>query len=312
MAGMQNANRPLPPLDLLRGFESAARHLSFTRAAAELFLTQSAVSRQVQALEEFLGVPLFERRHKALALTEAGNTYYRAVVASLDQLREATRKLRETRTRNVLNVTTTVSFASLWLVPRLVRFRKEHPDIDVRIAATFEVLDLEREGLDLAIRDIAIANAPPGSVYLVGEQLAPVCSPAYVREARREKRPLSKPADLQHHVLLLFHDAKGRFAWLSWPRWLETHGIDEMPTAGTIAFDQYDQVIQAALLGQGIALGRGTLVDQYIREKRLVALFGGLQDVQRAFHAVFARNAQSRPQVRQFVDWLKRELAREK
>lgn len=312
MSGMQGQGRPLPPLDLLRGFESAARHLSFTRAAAELFLTQSAVSRQVQALEEFLGVALFERRHKALALTEAGQSYYRTVSSSLDQVREATRKLREARSRNVLNVTTTVSFASIWLVPRLARFRKEHPDVDVRIAATFEVVDMEREGIDLAIRDLAIANAPPGAVFLVGEQLAPVCSPGYLRESKRAKRPLAKPVDVRHHVLLLFHDPKGRFAWLSWARWLESHGIDDLTPAGTISFDQYDQVIQAALLGQGIALGRGTLVEQYIRDKKLVALFGGLQDVPRGFHAIFARNAQGRPQVKQFVDWLQRELAREK
>src|SRR5512132_2117916 len=106
---MPIANRPLPPLDFLRGFESAARHLSFTRAAAELYLTQSAVSRQIQALEEFIGVQLFERRHKALALTEAGKTYLRTVVPALDQLREATRRLRESRTGHVLTVTTTVS-----------------------------------------------------------------------------------------------------------------------------------------------------------------------------------------------------------
>ncbi|HET9578778.1 MAG TPA: transcriptional regulator GcvA [Usitatibacter sp.] len=312
MAGMQGAGRPLPPLDLLRGFESAARHLSFTRAAAELFLTQSAVSRQVQALEEFVGVPLFERRHKVLALTEAGQAYYRAVAAALEQVKEATRKLRESRSRHVLTVTTTVSFASLWLVPRLARFRKEHPNVDVRIAATFEVLDMEREGIDLAIRDLLVANAPPGSVFLVGEQLAAVCSPGYLREARRTKKPLAKPADIRHHVLLVFHDPKGRFAWLSWPRWLEANGLDDVSPAGTLAFDQYDQVIQAALLGQGIALGRGTLVDQYIREKKLVALFGGLQRVPRGFHAVFARNAQSRPEVQQFVEWLQRELAAER
>jgi DNA-binding transcriptional LysR family regulator len=200
----------------------------------------------------------------------------------------------------------------LWLVPRLVRFRKEHPEIDVRIAATAEVLDMEREGIDLAIRDIAIANAPPGSVFLVGEQLASVCSPAYLRDAKKRKLPLSKPADVRHHVLLVFHDPKGRYPWLSWPRWMEAHGIDEPASAGSLAFDQYDQVIQAALLGQGIALGRGTLVEQYIRDRKLVALFGGLQDVKRAFHAVFAREAQSRPPVKQFVEWLKRELARER
>src|SRR6187549_1930794 len=105
---MASPNRPLPPLDLLRGFESAARHLSFTRAAAELFLTQSAVSRQIQALEAYLGLPLFERRHKALVLTDAGQSYYRTVAGSLGELREATRKLREARTGHVLTVTTTV------------------------------------------------------------------------------------------------------------------------------------------------------------------------------------------------------------
>jgi len=309
---MQNPNRPLPPLDLLRGFEAAARHLSFTRAATELFLTQSAVSRQIQSLEEFLGVALFERRHKALVLTEAGQSYYRGVAGALDQLREATRKLRERRSRSVLTVTTTVSFASLWLVPRIVRFRKEQPNVDVRITATADVVDIDREGIDLAIRDVATANAPAGAVFLVGEQLAAVCSPAYLREAKRAKRPLSRPADVRHHVLLVFHDPHGRAAWLSWPRWLEANGIQELTPAATLAFDQYDQVIQAALLGQGIALGRGTLVDQYIREKKVVALFGGLQRVPRGFHAIFARNAQQRPEVMQFVAWLQREIAAER
>ena len=143
---MAKPARPLPPLDLLRGFESAARHLSFTRAGAELFLTQSAVSRQILALEEFVGVPLFERRHKALVLTEHGQAYYRVVAAALEQVREATRRLRETRKGHVLTVTTTVSFASTWLVPRLARFRREHPGVDVRIKATHEVVDLDREG----------------------------------------------------------------------------------------------------------------------------------------------------------------------
>src|SRR5258705_1783035 len=135
---MPKATRPLPPLDLLRGFEAAARHLSFRKAAGELFLTQSAVSRQIQALEEFVGVPLFERRHKALALTDHGHAYYRAVAPVLEQLRDATRKLREVRAGHVLTVTTTISFASMWLVPRLARFRKEHPGIDGSITATHE------------------------------------------------------------------------------------------------------------------------------------------------------------------------------
>ena len=308
---MADSRRTLPPLEFLRGFGAAARHLSFTRAAAELFLTQSAVSRQIQALEAFVGVPLFERRHKALALTPVGEAYYRTVAQTLDLLRDATRRIRETRTGHVLTVTTTVSFAALWLVPRLAHFRKEHPEVDVRIAATFEVLDMEREGIDLAIRDCALSKAPPGAVFLVGEQLMPVCSPEYLREAKREKRPLAKPADLRHHVLLLLHDAPRRWPWLTWAAWFEAMGVADLTPASTLTFDQYDQVLQAALHGQGIALGRMSLAAQYVRSKQLVALFGREQRLARGYHAVFAREAAQRPPVRQFVDWIRREIAQD-
>src|SRR3954469_10087131 len=309
--GMHSPARPLPPLDLLVGFESAARHLSFTRAAGELFLTQSAVSRQIQALEEFVGVPLFERRHKALALTDAGAQYYRAVAPILEDLRAATRRLRETRTGHVLTVTTTISFASIWLVPRLARFRKTHPSVDVHIKATWEVVDLEREGIDLAIRDCAIANAPAGSTFLVGEHLAAMCSPQYMKESRAARRPLVKPEDLRHHVMLQFHDPTGRWPWLSWATWLEAMGVEELVPAGTQSFDQYDQVLHAAVHGQGVALGRITMASQYVREKRLVPLFGGRQHIARAFYAVISKRSGDRPEVRQFVDWLREEVARE-
>jgi DNA-binding transcriptional LysR family regulator len=305
---MASASRPLPPLDLLRGFEAAARHLSFTRAAAELFLTQSAVSRQIQALEAFVGVPLFERRHKALALTDAGQAYYRAVTAALDELRDATRRLREARTGHVLTVTSTVSFASIWLVPRLGRFRRANPGVDVRLSATHEVVDLEREGIDLAIRDLPPDRVPEGAVRLAGEHLAAVCSPAYLEEAKAAGRPLARPADLRHHALLTLHDPKGRWPWLSWAAWLESKGIDELAPAGSLTYDQYDQVLQAALHGQGVALGRMTIAQQFIREKRLVALFGRAQSVRRAIHAVYARGAESRPEARRFVAWLQEEL----
>jgi len=306
-----SANRPLPPLDLLRGFESAARHLSFTRAAGELFLTQSAVSRQIQALEEFVGIALFERRHKSLKLTEEGQSYYRTVAAALDQVREATRKLREARTGHVLTVTTTVSFASIWLVPRLARFRKEHPQVDVRITATHEVVDLEREGIDLAVRDCALANAPAGAMFLAGEQMAVVCTPGYLKEAKKTRQAIRKPEDLFNHVMLNLNDPTGRWPWISWPTWFEARGVESFAPHSLLTLDQYDQVINAALLGQGIALGRMTLVKQYIRDKRLVVLFGQAQRVTRGFHAVFARHAESRPGVREFAEWLRREIQRE-
>lgn len=308
---MAKPARPLPPLDLLRGFESAARHLSFTRAGAELFLTQSAVSRQILALEEFVGVPLFERRHKALVLTEHGQAYYRVVAAALEQVREATRRLRETRKGHVLTVTTTVSFASTWLVPRLARFRREHPGVDVRIKATHEVVDLDREGIDLAVRDCADNAAPAGSTRLVGEHLAAMASPTYLKEAKAAKKPLDRPEDLRHHVLLYLHDPTGRWPWLSWAQWLERAGVEDFEPAGALTFDQYDQVINAAYHGQGVVLGRMTLTQQHRRDKRLATLFGEPQRLARSYYAVFGRSASDRPDVVRFVDWMKREIGTE-
>ena len=308
---MARPGRPLPPLDLLRGFESAARHLSFTRAGAELFLTQSAVSRQILQLEEFVGAPLFERRHKALVLTEAGQAYYRVIAAALEQVREATRRLRETRKGHVLTVTTTVSFASAWLVPRLARFRREYPGVDVRITATHEVVDLEREGIDLAVRDCAVGEAPQGAIHLVSEHLAAICSPGYAKEARAQKKPLARPEDLRHHVMLNIHDPTGRWPWLSWAQWLESKGLEDFDPAGSLTFDQYDQVINAAVHGQGVALGRMTLTLQHRRDKRLVTLFGRSQCIARGYFAILAKGAAERPEVNRFVEWMKREIGPE-
>lgn len=309
---MDKPVRDLPPLDLLRGFESAARHLSFTRAAAELFLTQSAVSRQIQALEEFLGVALFERRHKALALSAQGSAYLRAIAPALEGVREATRALREARGgAHVLTVTTTVSFASIWLVPRLAHWRKAHPGIDVRITATHDVVDMERMGIDVAIRDCPLDRVPPGAVHLASERLAAVCSPSYAKGARAAGKPLRKPADLRHHALIAFHSPIGRFPWLTWPVWLEPLGVEDFVPQATLAFDQYDQVLQAAVHGQGVALGRMTLAEQYIREGKLVALFGPPTTPGRGFHAVVAHRAGAKPEARDFVAWLREEIRRD-
>ena len=303
---MHNRHRPLPPLDLVRGVDAAARRLSFTLAAQELFVTQSAVSRQVQALEEFLGVKLFERRHKALELTQAGQAYYRAAASALAELRAATQRLRESTRGHVLTVTSTVSFASLWLVPRLGRFRQAHPDIDVRIAATHLVVDMAREGVDLAIRDVPSGREPPGSVRLVGERMCPVASPAYLLEA---KAPLERPGDLRRHVMLALHDPQGRWPWLTWAAWLEANGEADLVPGGSLTYDQYDQVVNAALHGQGVALGRMSLVESLVEEGRLVALFGKRMQIPRALHAIYAPGAEHRPEAQAFVDWLRKEIA---
>src|SRR5262245_44842377 len=163
----------MPALDLLVGFEAAARHLSFTKAGEELYLTQSAVSRQIKDLEEQLGVELFQRRHRALSLTEAGQQFYAASAQVLATMRTATERLRVQAGRKTLSVTTTSSFAALWLVPRLAGFTRAHPGVNVRITADARVQDLERDGLDVAIRHGPASLAGPGATRLFGERVFP-------------------------------------------------------------------------------------------------------------------------------------------
>ena len=193
---MPNRRYNLPHLAFFQGFEAAARTLSFTKAAEELFITQSAVSRQIKALEDNLRLKLFERRPRSLTLTEDGQALYRIATDVLDRLQSATDQLRaETRARQ-LSITTTTGFASLWLIPRLSRFTALHPDIDVRISATTDTLNLERSLIDLAIRYCKPETAPEGAVRLFGDEMIPVCSRALLRD---KTRPLKRPQDLAHH-----------------------------------------------------------------------------------------------------------------
>lgn len=306
---MQRKRPELPPLDLLRGFEAAARHLSFTKAAAELFLTQSAISRQVQGLEEALGVPLFQRRHRALLLTDAGQQLQQTAARVLADLRACVERIGAPQAR-MLTVTTMVTFASLWLVPRLARFRRVHPEIDVRIAANNEILHLERDRIDVAIRYVAPDRVPAGAVQLFGEEVVPVCAPELARDPAR---PLRKPADLARHVLLHDDPAGSPFPplpYLQWEVWLEAMGLSGLTPAGALHFSHYDQMIQAAIECEGVALGRLPLLSRHIREGRLVAPFGraagrGRGPVStRAYFVLTTPAAAQRPEVRHFVDWL--------
>src|SRR5688500_10913050 len=269
---MRNRNA-LPPLDLLVGFESAARHLSFTKAGEELYLTQSAVSRQIKELEDQLGVPLFQRRHRALALTEAGHQFYAAAAQALSTMRAAAERLRSQTGRKALSVTTTHSFASLWLIPRLAGFTREHPGVDVRITADIKMQDLERDGLDLALRHGPASLAGPNATRLFGEKVFPVCSPKLLK-----KKPLQKPADLRNHVLLQYDDPDVRHPWLHWKTWLEVERIADLKPAGTLSFSGYEQIIPAAAAGHGVALGRSPLVKDLMRSGELVAPFKSSAD----------------------------------
>jgi len=292
--------RDLPSLDLLKGFEAAARNLSFTRAAGELFVTQSAISRQVKALEEQLGVALFRRRHRELHLTEAGQRLYKTSGEVLRLLRDVTGRLAGGGT---LTVTTTVSFAALWLVPRLNDFTRLHPGVNVRIAAANAIQDLEREGIDLAIRYCTPRLAGAGALRLFGERVFPVCAKNLL--AGKE---LQSPQDLSRQVLLHIDDPDRQYPWLSWDAWFELLRAEGVKPAGSLRFSHYDQMIRAALDGQGIALGRTPLVDRWVKSGRLVLPFGrrfvSSPAESRAYFIVVSPGAGSRPEISAFSRWV--------
>jgi LysR family glycine cleavage system transcriptional activator len=301
-------HRRLPSLDPIRGFEAAARHLSFTRAAEELFITQSAVSRQIKALEDHLGVPLFTRMNRALLLTEAGTRLYRTAALMLKLVDSAVNKLQNEPASRMLTVTTTVSFASLWLVPRLAAFRKLHPEIDVRIAANDALLHLDRDQIDLAVRFCEPGSAPQGALRLAREEVFPVCSPKLVRD---RKRPLKAPENLQHHVLLHLDDAGARWPWLDWAQWFVAMKVRDLKPAGSLRFSHYDQLIRAAIDGEGVALGRTPLVRRLISAGQLVAPFDSKTVSSRQYFVVASAASAKRHEVKMFADWLLMEAKRD-
>lgn len=291
---------PLPPLDALRTFAVAARELSFTRAAAELFVTQSAVSKQVRVLEEALGVRLFERQHRALQLTEAGATLYRAAEDAFAGLRETARQLIG-GDEPAVTLSTTPALASLWLIPRLAEFSRANPGIDVRISTDTRVVDLDRGVYDLVIRSMPDAAAPQGARRLFGEVVLVVCNPALATDP---KRPLASAADLAHHTLLAYEDDQSKRPWLGWPMLFEVLGVPGLRPAATIRFNQYDQLLRASIEGQGIAIANLGLVRDALADGRLIAPFAQRLATPRSYYLIANGPALRRPAVARFCDWV--------
>lgn len=291
--------RSLPSLDPLKGFEAAARHLSFTRAAAELFLTQSAVSRQIQTLEEQLGLRLFRRETRRLALTPEGAVLYRATRETLDKLADVCAGLRAARHRPRVTITAAVSIASLWLVPRLAAFQALEPDLDVLISADNRMIDLEREGIDLALRYDDPSSVAAEAVELFGENVFPVAAPAVADG-------LSLPLRVEDlaRTTLLSHADSHLVPWLAWEPWLAANGLAHARPQAVLRFNQYDQLIRAAEDGRGIALGRGPLVAPALAAGRLVALADTRENIAvRAYYLVRGAGG-TRPEVERFAAWL--------
>ncbi|WP_028998045.1 LysR substrate-binding domain-containing protein [Azohydromonas australica] len=300
------SQRPLA-VGPLRAFEAVARLLSFRAAAQELFLTQSAVSRQIRALEEELGAPLFARGTRHVELTAAGVTLQRGVLPLLDRLDSTVRQIRLARGRRQVNISTFASFASMWLLPRLEAFQRAQPDIDIRISATDHLVDLDDPELDLILRYTLPGNVPAEAQRLFGEVLTPVVNTGLWTQSRQGQAPaLATPADLARHTLLEEDDPRASINYSSWRHWLRQHGQPRLEPARWIYLNFTYQQVQAALAGQGVALARLALVLEALERGELVEPFGAAARVSSpyAYWLIPSRAAQARPELAQLQEWL--------
>jgi LysR family glycine cleavage system transcriptional activator len=285
----------LPSLNGLRAFEAAARHLSFTKAAAELNVTQTAVSHQIRRLEGQLGLRLFTRRNRTLALTPAALDYLPSVRAAFEDLRGATERLLRPQRDGVLTVSALPTLAAKWLVPRLAAFQEAHPGIEVRISTATRAVDFKREEIDVAIR--YGGGRWPGlrAVWLMAEEIFPVCSPALLAG----ERPLRRPADLAAHTLLhvnLYVD--------EWLLWLTAAGLPPSLAQRGLTFDLNLMALQAALDGLGVALGRSAFVEADLAAGRLVAPFDIVVPATSSFYVVAPEATADSPKIALFRNWL--------
>ena len=287
-------SRRLPPLNALKAFEAAARNLSFTRAAEELFVTQAAISHQIKGLEEYLGIKLFRRRNRSLLLSEEGQSYFLDIKDIFSGISDATERLLARSAKGALTVSLQPSFAIQWLVPRLVRFSEVHPDIDVRIKA----VDLDEGSLTDDV-DVAIYYGRdnwPGlrADKLHAEYLIPVCSPMLLMGTK----PLKTPEDLMHHTLL--HDTSRR----DWKAWFKQFDIQAANVNQGPIFSHSSMVIQAAIHGQGVALGHSVLTQPEIDAGRLVCPFEQVLMSKNAYYLVCHESQAALGKIAAFREWM--------
>lgn len=287
----------------LRAFQMVAQLLSFRAAADALALTQSAVSRQIQALEEEVGVALFRRNTRSVELTGAGVQLLQALEPALERVDAAVRHIRQSAGRRTVSISTWSSFASLWLIPRLAHFQRQYPDIDIRINATDAHIDLETADVDLALRYALPTQVPAHAQRLFGEQLTPVASPTLLRTARTVKRP----ADLEQFALLEAGMAYRavHMEWLSWQRWLDSQGLQQLEPPRWLYFNYAHQIIQAATAGQGVALARMPLVADNLADGHLIEVLPSTRlDSPMAYWLLMGPHAGARSETLVFCQWL--------
>lgn len=276
--------------------------MSITIAARELCVVQSAISRQIQALESFLGYRLFVRGHRSIEFTNEGQRLFRTADVWLEQMGEVVAALRPAGARQSVTISASIGVTALWLLPRLGAFQLAAPEVDVRVAACNRLIDLERENVDLALRYCKPAEAPAGAIHLFDEALVPVANPQLGTTA------IEDPVQLRRSVLLEFDDVSR--PWLQWPGWLRGAGTGKHEPKGILRFNQYDQVVQAALAGQGIALGRLELVRPLLEQGKLVRATARPDAGTDYGYWLLERRNPAGPNVALVRDWILAEAAR--
>ena len=287
----------------LRAFESVAKHLNFRVASEELSLTQSAVSRQIQSLEDEVGMPLFLRHTRAVEMTSAGLQLLRAVRPSLERLDAAVRQVRRSAGRKMVSISTWASFSTMWLLPRLEAFQREYPDIDIRIDASDIAVNLDMTDIDLVLRYAEPGHVPPSAKRLFGEQLAVVASPWLLKSLPT----INSGADFAQLTLIeADHDSRYQnIELLSWQRWLTSQNVPQLEPKRWIYLNYAHQIVQAALAGQGLALCRLPLVaDQLARQDLVELLPASRLDSPLAYWLIVADRSAQRPEVLAFCEWL--------
>lgn len=295
--------RRLPPLNALRAFEAVARHLSIAKAADELSVTPAAVSHQIKTLEDHLGVRLLQRDGRTTMLTEAGQACLPGIRQGFESLAAAIQELDRLGASGILNVSVAPSFAAKWLVPRLDRFTERYPDIDVRVAASMQLADFERDGVDMAIR-YGTGRYPGLAVeLLLREEVMPVCAPALLSG----HPPLDAPAALSHVMLLHDDSPEQDLSCPTWPMWLKAAGVAGVDGRRGSRFNQSSLVIEAAVAGKGVALAKATLAAADLKAGRLVIPFEGTMPVEFAYYVVCPKARLESRKVIAFRDWLQDE-----
>ena len=292
--------RRLPPLNSLRSFEATARHLSFTKAADELNVTAGAVSQQVKLLEEYLGLKLFKRKNRMILLTDEAQLCLPYLTDGLDKFAEAMTVLRGYESNKQLTITLPPTFASRWLMPRLSGFQKQYPEIDVRIDASNELVDLVNEDIDVGIRFGTGDYSGLEADFLFSQEVFPVCSPKLLLKGPK----LEKPQDLENHTLLHGEYYTNDNSQVDWGMWFATVGIDSVDTSHGLHFTQHDLVIEAAIQGHGVALVGSVAISNDLEEGRLVQLFETSIPLEFSYYLVYSNMKSSQLRIKSFRQWL--------